>query len=1002
VACLKGREGCASANPFAGKVESGATVVPRSLQKRDWKVTNKLNNSRFGLNASAASIALSMMLAASPAFAQSPPADEAVVDENVIVVTGSRIARPDLTGTSPVSIVNSQDFELKGASANVENVLNDLPQVTATQSSTSNNPGGGVATVNLRNLGSQRTLVLVDGRRYMSYDVNQVVDLNTIPSSLISRVDVVTGGQSAVYGSDAIAGVVNFVLKRDFQGFEVNSSYDLTQRGDGQIWDINGTIGTNFDEGRGNVTVYAQYTKRKPTFAGERSFSTNALSDNQDGSPPIAAGGSGSVPQGRVNIPNLGAATGLGCNLQDFGTDGSTSCYLPADGYNFAPVNYLQVPQERFLVTALAQYEVNEHFTPYMEAQFVNNRVDTQLAATPISQGTPFGSDGVIGPLTLQTASPFFSPAFRAALASLDTDGDGYVTAPSWSYRTTQIGPRANFDERNAFRVVAGAKGDIAAGFSYDGYYSYSRTKNSQQQLGNVAIDRFLAATTTATVGGQLVCRDEGARAAGCVPANIFGLNNLSQGAIDYLSIGATNIEAYTTQVASFAVTNPSLFDFGAGGVGLALGAEWRSEHGSVTPDQYLASGNVAGFNPGEATKGGYNVREFFAEVRVPLLSDTFVHKLELNGAARQSKYSNAPGNVFTYSGGVEFAPIKDVTFRGQYQKAVRGPSVNELFLGNTVSFAGNADGCANAAAATAGQLRSICLAQGVPAATLDNPTLRAALANPSIVNPLTFVGGNPNLKEETAKTYTVGVIVAPSFIPRFNLTVDYYNIKIDGYIGTVGTDTIGTLCFVKFNADYCSLIKRNSLGEIDSFTDINRNSGGLKTAGIDVGADYSVDLGSFLGSDARLSLKFNGSRLMNYKYTPVIGLDTVIDCEGKFGAQCFVPTPKWRHTFRPTLLLGPITASVQWRYIGKAIDDDPDTLYGSETMKAQNYFDLSGSVDASDNLTLSGGITNLFDKKPPLAASTQNGGNGEQSNTFPTLYDVLGRAFFMSAKLKF
>jgi len=252
VACLKGREGCASANPFAGKVESGATVVPRSLQKRDWKVTNKLNNSRFGLNASAASIALSMMLAASPAFAQSPPADEAVVDENVIVVTGSRIARPDLTGTSPVSIVNSQDFELKGASANVENVLNDLPQVTATQSSTSNNPGGGVATVNLRNLGSQRTLVLVDGRRYMSYDVNQVVDLNTIPSSLISRVDVVTGGQSAVYGSDAIAGVVNFVLKRDFQGFEVNSSYDLTQRGDGQIWDINGTIGTNFDEGRGN------------------------------------------------------------------------------------------------------------------------------------------------------------------------------------------------------------------------------------------------------------------------------------------------------------------------------------------------------------------------------------------------------------------------------------------------------------------------------------------------------------------------------------------------------------------------------------------------------------------------------------------------------------------------------------------------------------------------------------------------------------------------------
>lgn len=969
-------------------------------------MTNNIKKAgRFAFGTSAGSIALSLLIGTTPAFAQSAPADAA--DDSVIIVTGSRIARPDLNANSPISIVGAQDIALKAGATNIEQVLNDLPQVTATQSSTSNNPGGGVSTVNLRNLGSQRTLVLVDGRRYMSYDVNQVVDLNTIPSSLIKRVDVTTGGASAVYGSDAIAGVVNFVLKRDFTGIELNSELDITQRGDGKVWDINGTIGTNFDDDRGNVTLFVDYTKRKSTFAGDRAFSRNALSDAEDGSAPFAAGGSPSVPQGRINVAGLGAASGLGCDIQDFNNDGSSRCYVAANGYNFSPVNYLQVPQERFLVSAMAQYEISDHFTPYMEAQFSNNRVSAQLAATPISNGSPFG-DGVIGPLRLQTQSPFFSPALRAALASLDTDADGYVTS-NFNYRTTQIGPRANFDERNAFRVVAGMKGDLAAGFSYDGYYMYSRTKNSQRQLGNVAIDRFLAATTTEFgPGGVLQCVDATARASGCVPANIFGLGNLSQGAIDYLGIGATNLEQYTTQVASFAITNSSLFDFGAGGVGLSLGAEWRKESGSITPDQYLASGNVAGFNPGQATGGSYTVREFFGELNVPLLRDTFIHSFDLNAAARATHYSNAPGNVFTWSAGAQLAPVKDVLFRVQYQKAIRGPSVNELYLGNTVSFAGNADGCSIAAAPT-GMLRDICLAQGVPAAILDGPApARLALGDPNNVNPLTFLGGNANLKEETAKTWTVGVVFQPSFIPRFHATIDYYNVKIaDAIVPGIGTQTIGNLCFQSFNQAYCGsdVIRRNSFGEIDSFSDLYTNSGGFKNAGIDVTLDYSMPLGPILfGEESRLAFDLKGSYLTKSTVQTVVGIpSTLVDCQGKFGVlQCGVPTPKWRHSFRTTLDTGPLTLSVLWRYIGKATDDDPNTLYGSETFKAQNYFDLTAQVEATDNVTITGGVSNMFDKKPPLAASAQNGGNGEQSNTYPTLYDVLGRSFFVSAKLKF
>ncbi|MDF8333036.1 TonB-dependent receptor domain-containing protein [Novosphingobium cyanobacteriorum] len=952
------------------------------------------------LKTGAAPAALGVALLAGPAFAQeaAPQAGAAASGDEVIVVTGSRIARPDLTSTSPLNVVGASDIALKGGSANIENVLNDLPQVTPTTSGASNNPGGGVATVNLRNLGDQRTLVLVDGRRYMSYDVNQVVDLNTIPSALIERVDVVTGGQSAVYGSDAIAGVVNFSLKRNFSGITVNSSYDLTGRGDGAIFDINGVVGGNFEDGRGNATMFVGYTERKAVFAAARGFAKNALVDNGDGT--FSFGGSGSVPQGRINLPGIGAATGLGCDIQDF-AGGVNSCYdSTADAYNYAPINYLQVPQKRFVVAGMAHYEINDNFKPYIEAQFVNNRVSALLAPTPISNGTPYG-DGVIGKINLFVNSPFFTPEFRTALGTLDTDGDGYVQS-NFNYRTTQLGGRLNKDDRSAYRFVVGMKGDIGAGFSYDGYYMYARTKNTQRQQGNVAIDRFLAATTNAVVGGQLVCADPTARAAGCAPANIFGANNLSPEAVKYLGVSATNIETYNTQVASFAVTNPNLFDLGAGGVGLALGAEYRKESGSVEPDTYLASGNVAGFNPGQATGGSYNVKEFFGELRVPILRDSFIHRLDLNGAARYSKYSNAPGDVFTWSAGLELAPTPDITFRGQYQKAVRGPSVNELYLGNTVSFNGNADKCGTAAALS-GTLNQICTAQfnaaGAPTSLIGNPIIQ----DPNIVNPLTFIGGNSGLREETAKTYTLGAVLTPTFLPGFTATVDYYNIKIDNYITAgVGTDAIGTLCFDRFNQAYCDVIARNSVGEIDTFRDGYVNSGGLKTSGVDISMNYRTDIGTLMGSPAKVSLSFDGTRLIRNDFTPVVGLDLVYKCAGSFGANCGVPTPKWRHMATTGLSVGPFDAQFSWRYIGSAYDDDPNSDYASENFDAVSYFDLALAFEVNEHFTLRGGVTNLFDKEPPLAASTQNGGNGEQTNTFPTLYDVLGRRFFMSATMHF
>ncbi|MDX3909915.1 MAG: TonB-dependent receptor [Sphingobium sp.] len=969
----------------------------------------KTFSKRAILRASAAPAIIGASLIATVAFAQDTPqaADDASTDS--IIVTGSRIARPEVEQASPISVVRSEEFTLRGQT-NVENVLNSMPQVTGSTSGADNNPGGGVATVNLRNLGTQRTLVLVDGRRYISFDTTQVVDLNTVPSALIERVDVVTGGRSAVYGSDAIGGVVNFVLKQDFEGIELNSTYGVTSRGDGQYWDVNGTIGTNFADGRGNIVTHVGYYDRKSVYAGARGFARNALQigRNSDGSPFTFFGGSGSVPQGRVTLPNADSS------VVDFGSDGSITPYISStDAYNYAPVNFLQVPQKRFLISTMARYEISDAFQPYLQGQFINNRVTGELAPTPIGNSTPIGTGadaGALGPIRLHVNSPFFSPATQATFRGLDTDGDGYISTSNYGFRTAGIGPRTQVDERNAFRILAGMKGDITSDWSYDGYYMYARTKNTQRQTGNVNLANFLGAVTTAfqnpttgalsgnpfpgvAGGGNLVCANG---SASCVPANLFGLGNLSSDAANYLGLGATNIEEYTTQVASIAFTNSNLFDLGAGGIGIALGAEWRKESGKTDPDQNLASGNVAGFNPGAPTQGSYSVTEFFGEVNVPLLADRpFANRLELNGAARYSNYSNAVGNVFTWAAGGLYEPIAGLGFRGQYQKAIRGPSVNELFLGQTVSFDGAEDPCGTDDAAVAGStLGAACLAGGVPAAQLGSENL----TNPDLVNPPTTVLGNSNLREEKSTTWTVGGVLTPRGLPGFSATVDYYNIKIDGYISRLGQSNLFQACYVYSLDQYCDAFSRNNQGQVERIVDTNLNSGGLKTNGIDVGLAYSF----LIGDSSKIALSFNGSRLLKYDFTPIVGVPLVNECAGRFGNSCGQPTPKWKHSARATYINGPFTLSTSWRYLSKVTDDNDDVDFFYEKFKAQNYIDFAVAFEASDNFTLTGGVNNAFDKKPPLAASSQQGGNGEQSNTYPNVYDVMGRSFFVTGKLRF
>lgn len=1003
-----------------------------------------MNLKKFTVGASAVAISCALMTTA-PAWAQQAgesdsswkddasgqsdvagAANSAEGEGQAIVVTGSRIGRRDLDTAAPVAVVQSEEFKLSGT-VNVEQVTNTLPQVLPGTSSFSNNPGGGVATLDLRGLGANRTLVLVNDRRWMFFDTAQTVDLNTIPSFLIDSVDVVTGGASAVYGSDALGGVVNFRLRKDIDGLEVGGGYNITERGDGARYNVYGALGGEFADGRGHATVFAEYFRRKGFYAAARDFTSSVYGGEATGQ-PFGPSGSSTVPFGRINTPNdaivqqidlngdgdtsdagetLRQNIGSGTLIDDavFLTPGAASA-RNGELYNFGPDNYLQVPQERYLIGGYANYEIGDGHEAYAEVTFVNNRVATELAATPVTGTFNINIDAVAPFLNAATLAAFrqvdanetaanaqraangLGPLYSGASAAANAPG---VISTFIQRRVNETGHRQSLDERNAYRVLGGIRGSITDNFKYDVYYMFARTRNSNIQNGNISRSAFQAGL-------------DGSAA----PINIFGEGTLTGAMVDQISIAAQNADFSTLQIVNGAVSG-TLGNLGWGGddIGFAAGVEYRKLASRFIPDTALSSGDVIGFNAGDPTSGSYDVREVFAELRLPIVARRpLAYKLEFNGAARYSDYSlGAVGGVWTYALGGEYAPVRDITFRGQYQRAVRAPNVGELFGGQAVGFPAATDPCSTSAAAADPVIRDLCIATGVPGARVGDPTLQLNSQIQAVF------GGNPNLEEEVSDSYTAGVVLRPSFIPGFSATIDWYNIKVKGSIGALGGGLNNTLnlCYnviQDLTSKYCQAFvgTRNSDGVLDGTNPpavLNANISELETSGIDIKVDYLADLPfSLVGDDdARLNLSFLGTYLTKADITPVSELpDQVNHCAGKFGALvCGNPRPKFRWTSRASLIDGPITMSVRWRHLGPVGDDDPDTDYYVERIPSYDVFDLSFGFDVNETLTLSAGVNNLFDKMPTLL-----GDNAEQSNTYPSTYDLLGRDYFISARMKF
>lgn len=845
---------------------------------------------RFSKGTLLAGTVMASAMIATPVYAQDN--DEGASEDNRIVVTGSRIQQRNVETAAPVAVVDAEEFALSGT-VNVENVINTLPQVIPGTTAFSNNPGNGASTLNLRGLGSTRTLVLVNGRRWVSFDVNQVVDLNTIPSFLIESVDVVTGGASAVYGSDALGGVVNFRLKK-VEGLEFGGQYAITEEGDGKRYQLHGAIGTSFDDGRGNATVYAEYYNRSDVFQGDRAFSNFALGGESQGA-PLQQFGSSTLPQGRINSSPFTATTSAPADTNTNGVcDPGEPCAILAQGlvvddavfdqpgvgrpragdlYNYAPVNYLMIPQERYLFGGYADYEFSDGHRAYTEVTYVNNRVAQELAATPVT-GT-FNID-------IASVAPFLDAATLAAFNQLDQNeaaasaarvANGLSALPAAQLgvvstfvqrRVVETGSRNSLDERNAFRVLAGVTGDITDNLSYDAYYSFARTRNANIQAGNVSRSNFAA----------------GLDGTGPVALNIFGPNTLTQEMVDSFSIQAQNGDVSSVEIASASVSGfLGELTEGAGDIGFAVGGEYRKVAARFLPDTALASGDVVGFNAGSPTDGQYDVKEIFAELNIPVF-DNGSQRLELSGAARYSDYSlDNVGGVWTYAGGVEFGVTPDITLRGQYQRAVRAPNVGELFGGQAIGFPGATDPCGIAANAGNAAITAICVATGVPAGNVGN----ASVVQLNTQIPALF-GGNPDLGEETSTSYTAGVVLQPEFIPGLTITADYFNIEIEDFITLTGGSLNGLfdLCYNQVqdvNSAVCQPFvgTRNSDGAItvDNAPFVGLlNAASLEVSGVDVQVQYATDLpfSLFTGNgDSRFRVNFNGTYTDTNDFTPVV-----------------------------------------------------------------------------------------------------------------------------------
>ncbi|MDZ3831768.1 MAG: TonB-dependent receptor [Sphingopyxis sp.] len=999
------------------------------------------------LKLGAAPVVLGVALISTPAFAQD--AEEGASSETIIV-TGSRIASPNITSLPPVQTVTAENIQQSGA-VNIQELLLENPAFGTPALSRTNSAfltsGTGVATVDLRDLGSDRTLVLINNRRVVAgVPGTATVDLNIIPTQFVERVDVLTGGASSLYGSDAVGGVVNFIYKSDFEGFEAEGQYGITERGDSARIQTNLTFGGNFSDNRGNIMVHLGYSDEKGLLSRQRK---NTFSDDVDrfafitGDPAdygVSAGPffSSFPPQGRFTVgdnfrpagdytftfgPNgqlqpCFTTNGPTCNSQVLNSSGGV--VVPGIGTGVGPNGFnrqffrtLAVPVKRYLFAARGHYDITDDIRFVAEGTYAKTTASREIEPFALDVANIYPVTGRAPIETMVNGVAVLNPYVPAAIAAVatDVDGDG-LRDMGFARRLTEVGTRNGSTARDTFRVVLGLEGGLFDDkFRWDVSYNYGRTTESQRSNGQVNVLNFANAMSAITDVDDLdgdgsrtdvVCASATARAQGCAPINIFGEGSISPEALNYIA-AQQSFQTDIRQQVFTANLSGELFDLPAGPVGIAVGGEYRKESSSEDNDALTNAGLNAG-NAIPDTAGSFNVKELYGEINIPVLADTaFFHSLNLRAAGRVSDYSTV-GTVYSYSFGADWAPVEDIRFRGTFARAVRAPNVGELYQGPSQTFpTGLQDPCAGIGASGGGDLGTRCRADaGVSLNIAQNGTFTLNQADLQGISG--FNSGNLDLFEETSDSYTLGVVITPRSIAalrNLTLSVDYYNIKIKDAIVAPPRQFILNQCYQQGNDQFCDLIQRrqiqagsNSPGSLEFIDAPLVNGGRLKAEGIDVVAGYRTPV-----LNGSLSMRISYNHVLDGYVIPVPGAPKdpfageIGTARDRFTANLGYQEDKFGITFTGT-------------YIGKSYEDDQflaeyDLGPKDISIPAQFYLDTQMTYRPADAFEFFFGIDNLLDNKAPNILSGSPF-NVTGADTAADVYDIFGRRYYAGVRLKF
>jgi outer membrane receptor protein involved in Fe transport len=1001
-----------------------------------------------------------------------------------VVVTGSRISAPNLEAISPVTAITAEEIKTTGVTR-IEDLVNSLPQVVADQSSGISMGSNGTATLNLRGLGTQRTLVLVNGRRLQGGDPGgnfganpgfaSAADINQIPVALIERVDVLTGGASSTYGADAVAGVVNFIMNDHFDGVRVDANVGIYNHSNHQDWinplleqrnfppvtgtnwdgnnkDVTVIMGQSFADGAGHMEAYLGYRRAAAITADHRDHAACVLDNGYD-----LSSGTSFAPYKCFGSSNSAPAVFFGSQgAFQINPDGTVNDHR-YQRFNYAASHYLQRSDERYTAGFNGKLKLNDHVEAYTEFSFMDDRTSGYYApagaflgslspAKDAETGLPDGNLAVncgSGNYGNAGMNPYLSASEFSVICAGGAPGGPIKAGPVLSYtnstnpgaqayqivggdaqltlgrRNVEGGPRQDNYDHTAYRGVLGLRGDITEDWTYDAYGLFSRTDSSDFHNNDTSTTKIQAALFAIKdpTTGNIVCRPPAPT--GCVPWNIWNPTiPITKDQLDFISspglfLATTQeyiVEAFVSgDLTKKGIKLPSADD----GLKVVFGTEYRNDTLNTYPDAEFQSADLAGFgSPVPPVDASTHVWEAYTEERLPLVTDkAFAKTLDVEAGYRYSSYS-VGFDTNTYKFGVNWAPVSDVRFRGSYNRAVRVPNMQELYQPQHVGLDSGGDGCA-----TQQYTAAQCALTGLNPALYGSSTLVSPAGQYN-----GYIGGNPTMKPEVGVTKAFGLVFTPSFLPRFDATLDYTDIKITNLVQSYGPNLIQSNCVASDDpaSSWCQLIHRNTSGSLWSspqgYTiDPLLNQGGLENESIDLGIGYRFDM----GKGGALRSRLDAGYLLKLLSTPGGGA-TEYDCAGKFGPSCSPATPKYRHRFSidwDTPFSG-LAFGATWRFYDATKNTllDPSTpdYVGQATISANgpppdaripsiSYIDLRASY-TYNKTTVRMGVNNVCDKDPPIIDTVNSGGNQiyAESNTFPGMYDNGGRYIFLNVTMDF